>query len=1676
MSGFLNNHQIKDLAIFFKNSLCSNKPLNQVYQEVSTKMREFSNLNIQPNDWISIFSNYAISKEDIDNLFKVIRNVDIFERLPQDIDRNQISGINRKVLKRKILPRNRIIVRKKVLENAFNKDNIEKELEVLKKKRNRDKAKKLSRVKSKIKLLSKKIKENDMNVLIKFPTVDNFNHQFRNPFRSQIFKKRFSKFKGSRSNKYFLFNLEKIDLDSIKREIELSCDLISSDRYDKMNSIFSLIYKLTKMDESTNQRFPANFRAEDYRNSLISAICTNMNNLINKYPNTVYNKFILSNIAHDPIFIVLCEQIKLIFITDNYILTKIGKNISQDKYDYFKDTLVDKNLRNQIMRDYYSHKKNFKFRNLNKMVSFIPKRSFPFAPSDDFYTKYNTSWINNNIVKELVGNSSYIHYIDILNYYNIPIDDPKIEPWVKNQNYEPKKNNKHIQIKRFQEKLNSNFSFQMAFIDYLRSKRNIEIRDSIKWGEEVSLLPKEYEIINISHSKDGVLRLPLPIEFFRPNDDYYYSSLATFILLDPNLNDIPSFLPQDLKDFIKDKNPNKNEVDVDPDGYYLVLQNYLKTDAFLSRHITSLFERFRDINENFFVQFIVKLEGLDGVSKVSTINIFLKNTMEGFQQQIIDQLKNELDFFFEQYEYDNKNYILTIIDIKIRNLLIPKKLMSAVVAYGKFSTCEINPTFSPTFTSLKLCLFECFMFLYFAKQYNSYDWNFIKNCLNIGNHVLAMRQFILDFYFSDNVIPELRKVCIDGDLLEFLRILDVYYNIEVSYYNIIEKKFYNENNKFLTIVWSNFHSYIVETKKIQKKLKPKNFVLKKNKDEKNEKEIDVITYVLDIETLTLKNNDLIWGNQKPYLIVTYTENDINSFWGLNNCIPNFISWIETLFNNNIQYNIWAHNGFGFDYRFLINEFFKKNYNVEIIGNHNKMVGFKLNNITFYDFCLFFPTKLNTLSKEWGFGEKLEFQHIGLDEDNYEEIKCKAEEYCIQDCVLLYKLVTKFSDLVKNSNFGVTNWKFYTAPQLAVYIFKNKFLKYNLYGSSGEIYNREKESYFGGMTLAFKTFSKTLYHYDVNSSYPSSMLESKMPVKFITERDFIQNEEIIPWYMYKVNFSFPPNVIISNLPQRVEDEVVYLKEGENRYSWGIEIISAKGLGCEFNITKVYEYEGKDIFSDFIKYLYSERLKAKKEKNTALVALYKLLMNSLYGKFGQKLNKKTKIVGINEFPQSVDLLNKGFLDKINFLTSDIIEYEYNDEQQFYNQIGSLVRLPAFITAYSRYLLLKPFIEGKMKLDSLYYCDTDSLFVDCKLPDEYVSEVELGHFKLENVSKKGIFLGPKMYYYEIDEYMCKNEGIEKRYNDPRNICKIKGVNKSVVPDTYESFKEIMTKNSKTFSFVYFKKYFSEIEIGNITKRIWCKRYKRDYYQNGNSKCWDNIEEFLDNKKQKLIQLKNPIFTIENNAIVDNQILDILNTRKDCQKIERKELKEKSQKLHNFLTKHEALFSIDFVKECLEDKDLLYDIFVFFNQSKKDYNKTFQRFFPELSNSSSKYCVTFRKNLIDFFLLDESKRTEFTFYEMFHSYFLNETLECLRIDINIIKNPSRSKTEVIEFMMNEFKDYQNEDDFLLIKDSILFGCPQLSNQEKKYFIGFKNSKMKSDFNKSILYFYWNIFYNNLR
>ena len=155
------------------------------------------------------------------------------------------------------------------------------------------------------------------------------------------------------------------------------------------------------------------------------------------------------------------------------------------------------------------------------------------------------------------------------------------------------------------------------------------------------------------------------------------------------------------------------------------------------------------------------------------------------------------------------------------------------------------------------------------------------------------------------------------------------------------------------------------------------------------------------------------------------------------------------------------------------------------------------------------------------------------------------------------------------------------------------------------------------------------------------------------------------------------------------------------------------------------------------MYTKRKKYKQEKNP-LEYVYKILMNSLYGKFAQRnelkeMGSETDIEKCFdptlEFVPFSELSDQGYWKKKNQTAT---------EQRAQHDI---VIWSAYVTCHAR-LKLYSYIE-KVGFN-FAYCDTDSLFTEVKME----SSNELGDMKLEYEVQACEFIKPKHYSYIADE----------------------------------------------------------------------------------------------------------------------------------------------------------------------------------------------------------------------------------------------------------------------------------------------------------------------------------------
>ncbi len=192
--------------------------------------------------------------------------------------------------------------------------------------------------------------------------------------------------------------------------------------------------------------------------------------------------------------------------------------------------------------------------------------------------------------------------------------------------------------------------------------------------------------------------------------------------------------------------------------------------------------------------------------------------------------------------------------------------------------------------------------------------------------------------------------------------------------------------------------------------------------------------------------------------------------------------------------------------------------------------------------------------------------------------------------------------------------------------------------------------------------------------------------------------------------------------------------------------------------------------------------------------KILMNSLYGKFGQKFLNRYNWIPFNHTLEELNKLK--YFERIGDFIR--VKKDYQDPAAFCIPIWAL-----HVTAKARLKLHDAILKTKP-----VYVDTDSL-----MTQEIVSTSdELGDLKLEMYIEKGIIVKPKMYS------IISNKG---------DYVKVKGVAKRF---KYDEFKSFLKNPSVTYKkFMKFKESirrgFIPNEIRDMTKDLDLEDNKREW-----------------------------------------------------------------------------------------------------------------------------------------------------------------------------------------------------------------------------------------------------------
>jgi DNA polymerase family B len=405
-------------------------------------------------------------------------------------------------------------------------------------------------------------------------------------------------------------------------------------------------------------------------------------------------------------------------------------------------------------------------------------------------------------------------------------------------------------------------------------------------------------------------------------------------------------------------------------------------------------------------------------------------------------------------------------------------------------------------------------------------------------------------------------------------------------------------------------------------------------------------------------------------------------------------------------------------------------------------------------CIMIIDTLNIWRMPLAFlGEEIGLPKLDMPDNN--DLTVEWESYGRRDVEILRAACIKWWDFLRENDFGSF------APTLAgqaMRVYRHRYMKHKIFIDSNErALKLTREGYYGGRCECFRIgkFTGDFSAWDVNSMYPFVMAVNRFPCKLLSHTYYANIRDLKTWLQtYAVTSrvllrTSKPFAAVRNGGKLVfpigEFEAI-LSTPEIKYA----LMHAEIL----EVREVAVYEQEYLFSDFVNDLYFRKQDSKRQGDTVKEFMYKKLLNSFYGKWGQSGGKWM------EEDNCEDLSAKRWIEK-DMVTGDII---YHRQLGGLHQIKSTEEesresfpaIAAHVTAYARMHLWS--IVELAQTTNVYYCDTDCVVVSADGTaslNALIDEYRLGALKKVGIYEEIELWGAKDYRFGTKE---KHKGVRK------------------------------------------------------------------------------------------------------------------------------------------------------------------------------------------------------------------------------------------------------------------------------------------------------------------------------
>lgn len=430
------------------------------------------------------------------------------------------------------------------------------------------------------------------------------------------------------------------------------------------------------------------------------------------------------------------------------------------------------------------------------------------------------------------------------------------------------------------------------------------------------------------------------------------------------------------------------------------------------------------------------------------------------------------------------------------------------------------------------------------------------------------------------------------------------------------------------------------------------------------------------------------------------------------------------------------------------------------------------------------------------GERIGLSKLTMPE-NWQDREV-ADTYCKRDVTILLESLTRWIEWLRLHDLGGLG---ISIAQQSYKAYKHRFLNHPIFiDANDDALELARDGYYGGRVECWTLNQRVtdIHCCDVNSMYTTVMEREEYPTKLHGVYSKVTHDELARWLdRYCVMARVTLEATAPMYPERTPETLVFPTGVFQTVLASPELRVALQRKEIRSIQSAAIYDRAPIFREWCQEMYPLKQSYAEKGDRLGEKFSKDILNSLYGKFGQR-GSHEEIVGRCDPTElfvctEIDL-ETGTRYRIRHIAGLILARSQSGESRY-----SHPAIAAHVTAHARCLLWT--LAQVAGISDVHYMDTDSLHTTVagyQRLRPYIDPTRLGYLKLEKVCRSGIYYGPKDY--ELD-----------------GVRKIKGVSASAVQTDVSTFSQSQWVSMKGACLL-------DHSGGPLVRRI-TKKYSRRY-----------------------------------------------------------------------------------------------------------------------------------------------------------------------------------------------------------------------------------------------------------